>query len=390
MIQMHFNFKDIFRVGRLGFSFKKMSASLIGLVIITIIYNIFTYISLISAGKPIAEIWEFNRLFPLPLGMTIPWYSWIIWGVGLLLSFLTLSITIATVSKITFEQLRGDEFYEVGKAFKDSLKLWKSTFLSPVFLALFIIFLLLVGVVFGQIGKIAIAGPWIVGLFSVFLILGSFFIVYLCLIFIVSLFISPTIAVVTKGDSFDTLFEVFSVANDQPWRWVVWEGLVAAITFVGVIIYSFAIKYTFFLIKWAMQIPQNQVWWHETWQIARSTLPSVPPSLYNPVFGKIFFGSGFIQMANVEVGLGPLVGGIMLAVALYLVVLSILSLGISIYSAGQTLIYVVLVKIKDDRNLLETKKKWSLEDEDFEEETEEEEEVVEEEEEEKEEEEKEK
>ncbi|KQC12146.1 MAG: hypothetical protein APR63_03195 [Desulfuromonas sp. SDB] len=376
MIQMHFNFKDIFRAGRLGFSFKKISASLIGLVIITLIYNIFTYLALIVSGISFTEIWQFMRLLPIPLGISLPWYSWLIWAGGVVLSLLTLAVTVGAISKITFEQLRGDEFYEVSKAYKDALKLWKSAFLSPVFLAIFIIFLLLVGVVFGQIGKIPVAGPWIVGLFSIFLILGAFFIVYLCLIFVVSVFMSPTIALTTKGDSFDTLFEVFSVANDQPWRWVIWQILVGIIALVGTALYSFALKYTFMLIKWAMQIPQGQEWWSKMWMLARGTLPAVPPQL-DPWVSRIFPGAGWIQPMGGEISLGPLVGGILLAIALYLVVLSILALKLSIFSAGQTLIYVVLVKIKDDRNLLETKKKWSLDDEDledeeFEEETEDE------------------
>ncbi|MBN2363343.1 hypothetical protein JXL83_04345 [candidate division WOR-3 bacterium] len=367
MIKLNFNYKDIFRAGRLGFSFKKMSAGMIGLVILTVVYNVFTYVSMSIAGVPFDRIWTFQRLAPIPFGMSMPWYSWIIWAVGALLSWFIMALTISAVSKITFEQLRGDEFYEVGKAYKDSLKLWKSSFLSPIILAVFIAFLFAVGVLFGLMGKIPVAGPWIVGLLSVFLFLGAFFIVYLILVWVVSLLTSPTISVVTNGDSFDTLFEVFSVANEQTWRFVVWQFLNGAIMTTGVLIYSFAIKFTLTLLKLAMDIPNGQVWWNQVWNVARSTLPSLPPMipshLYN-IFAKMFPGSVQVWPMNSLVGIGPMVGGIILAVLLYLVMLSILSLKLSIFSVGQTLIYVVLVKIKDDRNLLETKKKWSIDDED--------------------------
>ncbi|MBN2364185.1 hypothetical protein JXL83_08645 [candidate division WOR-3 bacterium] len=367
MIKLNFNYKDIFRAGRLGFSFKKMSAAMIGLVILTVVYNVFSYASLMSAGGSLSRIWTFQRLAPIPFGLTLPWYSWLIWAVGALVSWLVLSITISAVSKITFEQLRGDEFYEVGKAYKDSLKLWKSSFLSPIILAVFIAFLFAVGALFGLMGKIPVAGPWLVGLLSVFLFLGAFFIVYLILVWIVSVYTSPTISVVTNGDSFDTLFEVFSVANEQTWRFVIWQLLVGGIMTAGVFIYSIAIKYTLFLFKTAMDIPSGQAWWYQTWNFARSMLPSIPPmiptQIYN-LFAKIFPGSVQVWTVSSLPGIGPMIGGIILAVLLYLVMLSILSLKLSIFSAGQTLIYVVLVKIKDDRNLLETKKKWSIDDED--------------------------
>ncbi|MBN1619240.1 hypothetical protein JW890_00815 [candidate division WOR-3 bacterium] len=367
MIKLCFNFKDIFRAGRLGFSFKKMSASMIGLILLTVIYNIFAYAALMVRGDSLSKIWTLHRLAPVPLGISMPWYAWIIWAVGALISWLILSITISAVSKITFEQLRGDEFYEVSKAYKDSLKLWKSSFLSPIILALFIAFLFAIGVLFGLIGKIAVAGPWFVGLLSAFLFLGAFFIVYLILVWIVSLLTSPTISVVTNGDSFDTLFEVFSVANEQTWRFVLWQFLVGGIMTAGVFLYSMAMKYTLMLFKTAMDIPTGQVWWQQTWNFARSTLPSlpsiIPPQIYN-IFSKIFPGSVQIWQTQNLPGIGPMVGGIILAVFLYLVMLSILSLKLSIFSVGQTLIYVVLVKIKDDRNLLETKKKWSIDDED--------------------------
>ncbi len=367
MIKLCFNFKDIFRAGRLGFSFKKMSASMIGLVLLSVVYNVFTYAALMVRGDSLSKIWTLHRLAPIPLGISMPWYAWIIWAVGALLSWLILSITISAVSKITFEQLRGDEFYEVSKAYKDALKLWKSSFLSPIILALFIAFLFAIGVLFGLIGKIAIAGPWFVGLLSAFLFLGAFFIVYLILVWIVSLLTSPTISVVTNGDSFDTLFEVFSVANEQTWRFVLWQVLVGGIMSAGVFIYSMAMKYTLLLFKTAMDIPAGQVWWQQTWNFARSALPSLPtmiPSHIYNVFSKIFPGSVQIWQTQNLPGIGPMVGGIILAVLLYLVMLSILSLKLSIFSVGQTLIYVVLVKIKDDRNLLETKKKWSIDDED--------------------------
>jgi len=375
VIKLHFNFKDILRAGRLGFSFKKMSTALIGLVFITIIYNIFTYTSLIVAGKEFVKIWEYYKLLPIPLFMnSMVWYSWIIWGVGVFFSLVVLSITMTAISKITFEQLKGDEFYEISTAFKDSLKLWKSSFLSPIILLIFIAFLFLIGLAFGQLGKIAVVGPWFVGLLSILLVLGSFFIFYLLLIFIVSIFMSPPIAATTKGDSFDTLFEVFSVSNDQPWRWIVWEILVSIISIVGVAIYSYAMKFTLQIFKYAMEIPKGQEWWFNTWNYARNSLPVIP-SFLRSLSGKVFPASWFdlptllnpsLQVNNPAIG--PLVGGILLAIALYIIALSILALGISIFSSGQTLIYVVLVKIKDDRNLLSVKKDWSLDDDEIEDE----------------------
>jgi hypothetical protein len=104
---LHFNYKDVFRAGRLGFSAKKMWVTFLGFLIAFVGYGILSYLAFIVSGVEIGEVWEAYRLVPMyPIGL--PWYSWIIWVVGLLWWICVALLTGVSVSKITYEQLKGD------------------------------------------------------------------------------------------------------------------------------------------------------------------------------------------------------------------------------------------------------------------------------------------
>jgi hypothetical protein len=67
MKAMHFNFKDLFRAPRLGFSLQRIWINGLGLLAGYIFYLVITYISFFASGYSFLEVWYTFGLLPCPL-----------------------------------------------------------------------------------------------------------------------------------------------------------------------------------------------------------------------------------------------------------------------------------------------------------------------------------
>jgi hypothetical protein len=359
---LHFNYKDVFRAGRIGFSAKKMWVAFLGMLIAFIGYAILSYLALITAGWEIGEVWEVFRIIPMYPGMA-QWYSWVIWVVGLLWKICVLLLTGVAVSKITYEQLRGDEFYEIKEAIKFALKSGKSSILAPFVLILFVVALIVMGLILALITWIPYFGPLFFALMAIPAFVVALFILYLVIVTIVCLIIGPSIVGETGNDTFDTLFESFSVINDQSWRFIVYEFLLVLVVFVGIGILGFFSAKAVFLAQDVIGIivpgaKLDNLLLNAAYYVKITLPPICPDAYHNLLIGFV----EWIGMPNllvppeylptVESWAGA-ISSFVLGVIYYLILLFVLSLGGAIFWAGNTLIFTVLVKKKDDKNLLE-------------------------------------
>ncbi|HEX7320428.1 MAG TPA: hypothetical protein VF399_08750 [bacterium] len=366
MTNLHFNFKDVFRAGRLGFSAKKMWVVFVGLLVAFIGYDILTYIAYMVSGSDIGSVWDAFRLVPMyPADFPWPWFAWIIYAVGVLWWICVNLITGTAVSKITYEQLKGDEFYEIREAVKFAMKNGKSAIAAPFVLILFIISLLVMGLILALITRIPYFGQLFLTVMAIPAFFVSIFILYLLVVTVVSLTIGPSIVGATGNDTFDTLFESFSVINDQPWRYLVYEFLLKLVIVLGVgILGFFAAKAVFlgnniiglivpadklenimanaaYYVKLA--IPPIYPEWVQVNIVKYIEMIGMPNLLFPPEY-----------MASYESWTGA-ISSFVLGIIYYLIVLGVASLSCAIYWAGNTVIFTVLVRKKDDKNLLEIK-----------------------------------
>jgi len=363
---LHFNFKDVFRAGRLGFSAKKMWISFLGLLIGGIGYTILSYIAFLTAGIRIGEVWASYRLMPfLAQDITIPWYSWVIWVAGIVWWVCVTIITGVAVSKVTYEQLKGDEFYEIKEAFKFALKNGKSAILAPLVLIIFILSLIVMGIILALITWIPYFGQLFFSIMAIPAFFVCIFILYLVVVTLVSLIIGPSIVGTTGNDTFDTLFEAFSVINDQPWRFIVYEFLLKLVMIVGVGILGFFAAKAIYLGYTVIGIivpgdKLNNIFTNAAYYVKLVIPDFYPESIRNIITGYL----DWIGMSNLLFppeyvpayeGWAGAISSFILGIVYYLIILGVVSLGCSIYWAGNTLIFTVLVKKKDDKNLLEIK-----------------------------------
>ncbi len=354
-MELQYTWQDVFRAGRLGFSPRKIGVAVKGIFYGALIYSILSYIALVVSGWQIPEVWQQYRLIPAPFVQgNLNLIGSIIYIVACIVALFFYLVTLTAICKITFEQLRGDEFYEGRESWAFAKKNWKGAFGSPVFLAIIIAVLLLVGFVMGLLFKIPHVGPVFLGLFSFPLIAGAFFIVYLTIVAAVVLLVAPAVVSATDSDTFDTVFEAFSLINDQTWRFILWELLLLLTTIVCVFVFAYLAKRAL----WLTSLVVSQ-WAGDNWAVmwGNAKWYLYMPNFFPVILARWFPSLLFLQSPFLSEGIAKstLIGSFLLGISFYLVAFIVLGYAMTVYGSGQTLIYTTLVKIKDNKNLLEEK-----------------------------------
>ena len=123
-VKLHFDYRDIFRAPRLALSGKKIWTFVVGNFIGYLGYLILTYIALLTAGTSISQSWEMFGLYPILVGFGVPWYSYFIYCDGILFACIMVTLSCSAVSRITYKQLKGNDFYSSGDAWSYVKKHW--------------------------------------------------------------------------------------------------------------------------------------------------------------------------------------------------------------------------------------------------------------------------
>ncbi len=359
MTTLHWNFKDLFRSLRLGFSAKKVWMCCLGLLLGLSAYSGFTYLAYLVAGHDVLTVWENYRLlpFPEPSFLPFPWFAWLIYALGVLILVVILLVTGTAVTKVAYEQLRGDEFYESKEAFRFAFKNASSVLLSPLLIIGFVLFISMCGVILGLVGRIPQFGVAFTGLMGFLAFFASLFIVYLGIVLLFSILLGPAVAGATRSDMFDTLFEVFSCVNEQPWRLIWYTALLTGIAKVGSFILGLAsslagrVGYSILHLVMGARITnlfENAAFYFKI------NLPDWWPLRELFRFEANIYGLPHIYAPSdyLPAGWGNDIGSLLLGVTYYAVALIVIGYGLSVWFTGQTLSYAILVHKKDSKNIL--------------------------------------
>ncbi len=164
MVDLRFDFRDVFRAGRYAFSGKKMAVHFCGITLWYAIYEILLYISVGISGQ-IGEFWKEFGLLPV-----CPWVDFsalsgglhpitlTLMGIGFLFAFLIFFVTNTMVSKITLQQMRGDDFYSMRDSAGFIRQQWKTIFGSFIGLAGIFLFCIIWPFIAGLLSKIPAVG----------------------------------------------------------------------------------------------------------------------------------------------------------------------------------------------------------------------------------------
>jgi len=350
MLKMYFNFKDVFRAARLGFSPKKIWAFFCGLLIGLAIYNLFSYLAHAAAGRSLTDTWAMFGLLPLPwsdFGLAA-WILWFLGAAGLGISYMLVS---ALVARITTEQLSGNEFYEIKEAVVFVKQSWKAVLGAPLVIISFIFFLVLGGLVLGLWGRIPYLGELTVSALAIPIYLVCLFLVFLLAALMVALFYSPIVAGAAKSDTFDNLFEIFSTMTSQPWRLLVYTGLLKGVVLLGVGIFAW-FSYQAVMVSYKLLgIFMGQ----RFLELAAAAFNLyTPPMVLNVMLGAMQgwgLDQGLYLMNTPALNWSGHVSAFLMGMSLNLVRLLVISYAAAAIVVGQTIIYGIIVMKRDDRNI---------------------------------------
>jgi hypothetical protein len=362
MTKLHWSYKDVFRALRLGFSAKKVWMMSLGLLFGFAGYATLTYVAYVTAGNDFLSIWQMFRLlpFPAPLDYAFPWYSWLIFAAAVTWFLCVLLVTGTAVSKVAYEQLRGDEFYESKEAFRFAFKNSSAVLASPLLILAFVVLVGIAGLVFSLLGAIPVAGEILVGLLAIFGFVAALFVVYLLVVLLFSLLLGPSVVGATRSDTFDTLFEVFSCVNEQPARLIWYTATVAVLAKFGSTLLGLATsaagRIAYALTGTFMGEKLPDIMGNAAYYFRLSTpdwCPQVCSQAFLAEMNLLGFPQVYMPGEYVAYGWSADIAALLLGVVFYLIALMVVGYGLSVWFTGMTLNFAVLAHKKDDKNVLE-------------------------------------
>jgi hypothetical protein len=358
MYKLYFDIRDIFQAPRLALSGKKILIQCLGLVIGYLGYLILTYIAFITSGMTFSDIWESYGLFPL-WGFTFThWFSWLIFIIGCLFLIATWLLASAAVGKVTYEQLKGDEFYSAKDSLKFLKKHGKTVLLTPLSLAVFSLILVVGGVIVGLLGKIPYVGELGLGIFyAVPIFVVAFFVIYTLFIFVFSLLLTPAVVATLKEDIFEAIVQLFSSIWSQPWRFFLYTALTGVLAKLGTFVLGYFTFRSIQLLNWSCGFLMKE----KLTDIIDGALSYLTlPSWFFNFFTNIFPGIHF-KFHLPDIGFGAFlnwsesISAFLIGITFILIIFGVVSYGLATISTGQTLTYIIIRQKKDEENLLERK-----------------------------------
>jgi hypothetical protein len=354
MKKMYFDFRDVFRTPRLALSGKKIWVHFLGLLAGWIIYSVLTYLALLLNGQTLSEIWQTHYFFPCLLNAYLPiaWYAWLLSGLGLLSWIIIFMYASTAVSRITYKQLKGDDFFSSGDSYQYAKKHGRASLLGPLSILLIMAFFIVMAIIAAWICKWPVLDILFLGFPYLLYFIVSTFVVYTIFVFCTSLLIAPAIVATAEEDTMETVFQSYSTLWSQPWRLVTYESVVGILMLVASYIYGLALLLGFKLINfvfgagWLMGDKSSRI---------INQASSFIIGEHSPLTPIVCENTPFIFSANSSLSVTETITAILVTIALLVITGSVLAYLLSNFSVGQTLIYIILRKKKDEENLLERK-----------------------------------
>lgn len=357
MHDLTYSFRDPWRAPRLGASGKKMWVAFKGIVLGYLIYLVFGYAANMAAGQSLASTWEFFHLFPFSPAAQGGTIAWAIWVFGVVAGCLTVLVASVGIAKITYRELKGDDFYGGSDAWRYALEHGRSTIGTPVALAVVLLAVLLALLLLGWVGRIPFVGPIIVGISAFPAFLVAIFGVFVILALLCSFLYTPAVVGTTGEDALEGSVQAMSLLWAVPWRTAGHTSVVLVATAISASVLAFLTLLALALIALIVG-PALGEGFGAFASAAISYLPlDLPifttttdllwPDILNGLLPPALIAGG--PVAGGVAGIGAFLAGI----GLLSVVATVESYVVSSVVSGTTAAYVVLRKLKDGEDLLD-------------------------------------
>ncbi len=358
MQELTLSVRDPWKTPRLGASAKKMSVAFRAVMFGYLAYSVFGHLSYLVMGRSLVESWTLYRFFPPPPGIGSGIGSMLMWDMGAVIAVLSFMIGGTGIAKITYRQLKGDNFYGNSDAWRYALSRGRSTLGTPFIIAVLLALICLVLWTVGWISSIPFAGPLFLGLMALPAFVLALLAVYVGLAFLLSLLYTPSVTGATGEDALEGMIQVFGLLWNNPWRTVTYTFTVVATALMAAwILATFCLLALTILtgVLGAVMGPSFDA-------MAAGTISYLPLKslFFIDLPAWIWPGPLMNLIPAVDIMTPPLTGSQNVAVFIggfSLVIASgiLLSYVISCLTSGFTVSYIVLRRMKDGEDLLE----WS-------------------------------
>lgn len=384
-MKLYFDVRDIFRAPRLALSGKKIFIFTLAGVIGYAAFWLLAYFAMAVSGIGLGTGWEQYGLYPFMGCSSLTIFGKLLYWAGTLILFYAISLGCTAVARVTYKQLKGDEFYSAGDAFKYVKKHWHPVIFTWISFVLILLFFLIGAAVFALFGYIPFIGEFLFVLPYLLYFFGSLFTVYTAVVFLISFIYTPAIVAVYEEDTMGAVFQSYSITWSQPWRIVLYHAVLLPIAMVGIHLFKFFWVASYKLVN----VVFGMDWFHSIFGLEWFTsgkLANITNWAWNAVnpfalcadktdhcYGTTHICSSWsfctwFDMSTVPTNIvlsgTEYAAGVILAIFLFLLMVSVISYGLSIFSVGEVLMFVIFKKKTDDDNLLERKDEEELEDED--------------------------
>lgn len=361
MLKLKFDWRDILRAPRIAFSLQKMWIQLVGLTIGMFFYLDFTYGSLAAAGVPLKTAWAQYGLLPclFSIGDKVPWYSWVLYGIGSLILLFAAMIANTAASRAIYMTSKGNSFYSWKESYAFAFRKVASIILTPVSLLVIIGLMVLGALVVGLLGKIPFIGELGVSIFTPVWLIGALVLFFFALVAVVATVLVPTILATTDEDAFEAIFQSFSICWGRPCRFIFYEALTIVLSFVAMGVFAFFIKeaalimnhlFAVFMGSDFVNLANNGQAHLQGWTLAAQ---GIIEKLFGQCTSMVYFSREFVFIPAKDLPMSVVISSYFYALSLLFISGWVLSYGIAAFTAGNTLLFLALKKHKDDENLLE-------------------------------------
>ena len=217
MSEIYYSIRDPWRAPRLGASGRKMWVAFKSIIYGYFVYLFLAYASHMVAGISPVTIWQVFHFFP-----SEPVYSGgisiLLWNLGLVASILVVMTGSTGIVKLTYRQMKGDDFYGGSDAWKYALERGRSTVFTPLMLTVLFGLVCLSLWLLAWVSKIPGAGPLVLGLSVIPAFIVATMGIYLLISLLLSLMYAPAVMGTTGDDGLEGVVQVMSLLWSMPWR----------------------------------------------------------------------------------------------------------------------------------------------------------------------------
>jgi hypothetical protein len=348
--EIEFRFRDILKAPRIALSGKGILAQGKPLAYGYLLYLIFSYLALLADGYAFQDIWQRYSFFPIWVLELSAWYSWAIWITGICLLFGFFDYGNLTVSKLAFEELKGNLFFARSKAQVDARGNLRQMWVAGGLLVMLILVLALLQGVVSLVGLIPVVGELIYAVLYAFpFILWALFLVFLTFGLVTSVLTLPAIVVAREKDTFGATFYIFNVIWSQPLRWFGMTAVGLALAKIGMFVLGY-----FFMRALQLTNFLGELFGGDKIQsvIAGANRVLLPGKQILDFITSLYPGSSityeWIQYAPLTaLSTSESAAAVMIAIALFLVLLTVVTYGINTVTCSQLLAFLHVVYKQD-------------------------------------------